>query len=118
MPTSALGKVRGRIRGNGKCGPAPMWGTALPAQTSWGDPGQAEFVSCDKTIERLNREVKRRTDVVQVFPNDSAVIRLVGSVLQEIADEWVIERRYFSQASMLRLVDPAPVPGPALAPVR
>ena len=69
-------------------------------------------------LERLNREVKRRTDVVQVFPNDPAVIRLVGSVLQEIADEWVIERRYFSQASMQRLVEPAPVPGPALAPVR
>jgi transposase-like protein len=69
-------------------------------------------------LERLNREVKRRTDVVQVFPNDPAVIRLVGSVLQEIADEWVIERRYFSQASMQRLAEPAPVPGPTLAPVR
>jgi transposase-like protein len=72
-------------------------------------------------LERLNREVKRRTDVVQVFPTDGSVARLAGAILMEIADEWAIERRYFSQASMLRLVDPA-VPAadqaPRLAPVR
>jgi transposase-like protein len=72
-------------------------------------------------LERLNREIKRRTDVVQVFPNDSAAVRLVGAVLLETADEWVVERRYFSQASMQRLTDPAASPvltAPALAPVR
>jgi putative transposase len=72
-------------------------------------------------LERLNREVKRRTDVVQVFPTDGSVVRLAGAVLMEIADEWAIERRYFSQSSMLRLIDPA-VPtadqAPRLAPVR
>ncbi len=60
--------------------------------------------------------------MVQVFPNDAAVIRLVGAVLQEVADEWAIERRYFSLASMQRLADPAAAPAavsaPALAPVR
>jgi len=73
-------------------------------------------------LERLNREVKRRTDVVQVFPNDAAALRLVGAVLLETNDEWAIDpRRYFSQASMQRLSDPtAPiaVSAPALAPVR
>jgi len=72
-------------------------------------------------LERLNREVKRRTDVVQVFPTDGSVVRLAGSVLMEIADEWAIERHYFSQASMLRLVDPAVAAvgqAPRLAPVR
>jgi len=75
-------------------------------------------------LERLNREVKRRTDVVQVFPNDDAALRLAGAILLEMADEWAAdERHYFSQASMQRLADPAAAPpavlsGPALAPVR
>jgi putative transposase len=62
-------------------------------------------------LERLNREVKRRTDVVQVFPNDDAALRLAGAILLEISDEWAAdERRYFSQASMQKLLDPAAAP--------
>lgn len=72
-------------------------------------------------IEPLNREVKRRTEVMEVFPTDGTVLRLVGAIPRETADEWAIERRCFSQASMLRLVDPTVLPvgaAPALAPVR
>ena len=59
-------------------------------------------------LERLNREVKRRTDVVQVFPDEAAALRLAGAVLLELADEWAADdRRYFSQASMRQLFDPA-----------
>ena len=58
-------------------------------------------------LERLNKEVKRRTKVVGVFPNQPAVIRLVGTLLMEIDDDWrATQRRYFSLESMQLLTDP------------
>lgn len=66
--------------------PAPRWST--------------------NSLERLNKEVSRRCNVVGILPNRQSLLRLVGAVLEEQNDERAVGRRYFSSESMAKLMQP------------
>lgn len=56
-------------------------------------------------LERVNADVKRRTDVVGIFPNEAAIVRLVGALLLEQNDEWQLQRRYMQLEGLQTLSD-------------
>lgn len=67
-------------------------------------------------IERLNGEIKRRTEVVAIFPKDDAIIRLVGALLLEQKDEWAVQRaRYMTLETIGQMGDDPLISLPAVA---
>src|SRR5829696_6438417 len=104
---AAAGRHRRSPGGPGAQGrPAAAGGRDRPARLLWVPSGAPVQVALDQPLERVNREIGRRTDVVGVFPNDQALIRLAGALLIEQNDEWLISRRYLSEASMAELTNP------------
>lgn len=65
-------------------------------------------------LERLNAEIKRRTNVAGIFPNDRAITRLVGAMLLEQSDEWAPQRRHMQLGGLQTLSDAAPARLPAV----
>ena len=65
-------------------------------------------------LERLNKEVKRRADVVGIFPNEGAIIRLIGAALMECNDEWSAQTRYMQVEPMIELLATGEVDRPQI----
>jgi putative transposase len=63
-------------------------------------------IASTNPLERVNKEIKRRANVVGIFPNDAAIIRLVGTVVIEQTEEWHLTRRYMSYESLAKVVKP------------
>jgi putative transposase len=72
-------------------------------------------IASTNPLERVNREIKRRADVVGIFPNDDAITRLVGALMLETNDEWAVARRYMSLETLARVTDTPIVRLPAVA---
>lgn len=107
---------------------ADQWRTRCPKITALmddcEDEGLAHFIfpkehrakiHSTNPRERLKGEIKRRTEVVGIFPNESAIYRLVGALLLEQNDEWALQRRYMTPETLAAVGDNPNISLPAVA---
>ena len=82
--------------------------THRASRRSGAQAASGPFIRDTNPLERFNREISRRTDVVGIFPDDGALIRLVSMLAIEANDEWLVGRSYISQKSMATLWERGP----------
>ena len=97
--------------------PRPGWSHHTPGPFGpAGRVGTAILIPVTNPIERPNGEIKRRTNVIGIFPNEDAIVRLVGAILMEQNDEWAVQRsRFMTLESLAALSDDPIVKLPAVA---
>ena len=82
------------------------WTPAGTPAICWSLPSTRARIASTNPIERVNKEIKRRANVIGIFPNDAAIMRLVGTLVVEQTEEWHITRRYMSYESLAKVVRP------------
>jgi len=111
----AMGKVIGMLRAKFPAAAAVVEGAEDDVLAYMAYPKEHwRQLHSTNPLERLNKEIRRRTDVVGIFPSDKSTLRLVGTLLMEQNDEWLVGRRYFSLGSIekLRQIRRAQLPQP------
>jgi putative transposase len=80
------------------------------ATSPWWGIGTGHLIPVTNPLERLNKEVKRRADVVGIFPNEDSIVRLIGAVLFEQNDEWLGQHRYMQVEAFAQIDAAQPDP--------
>ncbi len=79
-------------------------------------PSTGPSCTAPTPLERLSKEVKRRADVVGIFPGEASIVRLIGAVLLEANDEWQLQHRYMQLEAMAELLQPSTDENPLSLP--